>query len=235
MTERVQENMNRIRDESDFVETAAKRINDTKEKFDQIERAFSAAQKNLEETEIRLERQNAQNLEKAAIEAVTSAKSIVSDFEASAQVIERKVEEHREAVIKTEREREALLARDLELVKKTLKDTVENAGKRADKMEDAALVKLREQAYERVNQIKSFCEEKIKNVQESLKTEQGTISEKIKTIHDKWNAEIIETNSKYKQFHQEWVKGSSELSAAAKKQKEEIILSLARQQEEVTS
>jgi len=235
MTDRVQENLNRIRDESAFVENTGKRVNEAKEKFEQVEKALNAAQKNLQEIETRMERKNAENLEQTALEVVSSAKSIVSDFEATAQVIERKIGEHRDAVIKTEREREALLARDLELVKKTLKETVENAGKRADKMEDAALVKLREQALERVNQIKTFFEEKIKSVQETLKTEQGTVNEKIKAMHDKWSTEFHDIGSKQKTFHQEWVKGSAELDSMAKKQKEEIITSLSRQQEEINT
>ncbi|MCL1958660.1 MAG: hypothetical protein FWF68_03580, partial [Spirochaetes bacterium] len=235
MTNRVQENLSLIRDESVFVENTGRKVNEAKEKFEQVERAIIAAEKNLEETEKRLENKNAEALELAAKEVISSAKSKISDFETTAQVIERKVEEHREAVTKVEREREAIITRDLEMVKKTFNDVLENAGKKADKLEEAALVKLREQANERVAQIKTFFEEKIKVVQETLKTEQVTINEKLKTIHDKCNSEILDIGSKQKNFHQEWVKGSAELESMAKKQKEEIITSLSKQNEEVNT
>jgi len=130
MTDRVQENLNRIRDESDFVESTGRRVNDAKEKFEQVEKALNIAQKNLEETVNRLERKNAETLEQTVREIITDAKSTVSDFEATAQVIERKIEEHREAVIKEEREREVVFNNNMELVKKTFRDVLENAGKR---------------------------------------------------------------------------------------------------------
>lgn len=235
MTDRVQENLNRIRDESAFVENTGRRISEAKEKFEQVERALAIAGKNLEETEVRLERKNAEVLEQTARGVITEAKSIVSDFEATTQVMERKVEDHKAALVKAEREREAILARDLELIKKTLRDVLENAGKRADKMEDAALVKLREQAQDRVNQVKSFFEEKIKSIQDTLRTEHVTLTEKLKAVNEKWNAEIMDISGKQKTFRQDFVKSSAELDSMAKKQREEIISALAKQQEEVTA
>ncbi|MCL2758730.1 MAG: hypothetical protein FWD22_00745, partial [Treponema sp.] len=190
MTDRVQENLNRIKDESAFVESTGRKINEAREKFEQVERALEAAERNLEQTEVRLEKKNYESMEQASQDVLAAVKSTVSDFEATAHVIERKIEEHREAVVKVEREREANLNHDVEQVKKLLRDVLENAGKRADKMEEAALVKLREQAQERVNQIKSFFEEKIKTAQDTLKNEHGSINDKLKAIHDKWNAEI---------------------------------------------
>jgi chromosome segregation ATPase len=233
MTGRVQENLNRIRDESAFVESTGRRISEAKEKFDQIERALNAAEKNLEETESRLERKNSETLDQISQEVLSSAKTIVSDFETTAQTVEQRIEEHKTALEKAERDREAILNRDVELVKKTLKDVLENAGKRADKMEDEALVKLREQAKDRVANIKTFFEDKISSVQDSLKAEQASINEKLKTMQEKCNAEITDMTAKQKNFQQEMTKGSAELDNMTKKQREEIINSLAKQQEEV--
>jgi chromosome segregation ATPase len=113
MTGRVQENLNRIRDESAFVEGTGRRITEAKEKFEQIEKALAAAEKNLEETEARLERKNSETLEQISNGVLSSAKSIVSDFEATSQTVERRIEEHRAALEKAERDREAILNRDL--------------------------------------------------------------------------------------------------------------------------
>ncbi|MCL2443190.1 MAG: hypothetical protein FWD13_06965 [Treponema sp.] len=234
MTSRVQENLSRIRDESAFVENTGRRVNEAKEKFEQVEKALAAATKNLEETEIRLEKKNTEAMNTAVKELIMSAKTSVSDFEATARTIERKIGEHREAVNKVEREREAVLNNDIEHVKKICREVLENAGKRADKMEDAAVLKLREQAQERVNSIKTFFDDKIKATQDALKNEQVLINEKLKSTHDKCNAEILDISTKQKTFHQDWVKKSTELESAAKKQKEEIITSLSRQHEDIT-
>jgi len=195
MTDRVQENLNRIKDESVFVENTGRRVSEAKEKFEQIEKALETAGKNLEETEERLEKKNAEAMEQSAKQVLAGVKSVVSDFETTAHVLERKVEEHREAVNKVEREREAVLNHDIEQIKKIFKDALENAGKRADKIEETALLKLRDQAMERVNGIKTFFEEKLKSSQDILKTEQGSINEKLKTIHEKLNAEILDLSA----------------------------------------
>jgi chromosome segregation ATPase len=235
MTGRVQENLSRIRDESAFVENTNKRVTEAKSKFEQVDKALEAALKNLETAEERLEKKNVEVLEQTAKEVIMSAKSHVSDFEATAQVIERKIGEHREAVLKTEREREAVLAHEMDQIKKILKDVLENAGKRADKLEEAALLKLKEQAQERITQIKTFFEEKIKTTQDSLKTELGSVTEKLKTVHDKCNTDIQEIGAKQKNYHQEWTKGTAELDNMAKKQKDDIINSLARHQNEISN
>jgi nucleoside-triphosphatase THEP1 len=204
MTDRVQENLNRIRDESAFVESTNRRVGEAKDRFDHYSKALAAAEKNLHETELRLEKKNAEVLEKTAEGMLVSVKSRVSDFESTAQGIGRKVEEHKEAIVKAEREREINLANDIEQTKKQLKDILENAGKRADKIEEAALVKLREQAQERITQIKEFFEEKIKNTQDTLKSEQTDISDKIKTVFDKCNTEINDISTRQKNMQNEW-------------------------------
>jgi hypothetical protein len=235
MTDRVQENLNRIRDESAFVENTNKRVSEAKEKLEYFEKTLETAAKNLQETEGRLEQKNAEAMEQAVRDVIDSAKSKLSDFEAAANVIEHKIEGHREIVVKAEREREDNLARDIEQVKKVLKDVFENAGKRAEKMEETVFIKLREQAQERVNQIKAFFDDKLKVTQDTLKNEQGVINDKLKNIHEKCNAEILDMSTKQKNYHQEWVRGAGELDSMAKKQKEDIVSSLARQQEEITT
>jgi chromosome segregation ATPase len=233
MTGRVQENLNRIRDESAFVEHTGKKVSEAKEKFEQVEKAIIAAGKSLEETEGRLEKKNTETLEQIAREVLASAKSIVSDFESTAHIIEGKVEEHRNAVVKAEQERETILVRDLDIVKKTLSDALENAGKRADKMEEASLVKLKEQAQERINQMKLLYEEKVKTLQDTLKTDHAAITEKIKTTNERVNSDIQDMSTRQKTFQQEWLKGIADLDITAKKHKEDIMSSIVKQQEEV--
>ena len=214
MAERVQENMGRIREESAFVENAGRRVTEAKEKLEQIEKSMGTL-------ENRFERENSQTLKKISETLVAAVSSTVSNLEMSAGTVEKQVEEHRQAIEKIERQRAANMARDTEIINKTLKEAVERAGVRADKMEEAALVKLREQAQERLNQLKSTWEEKIKSVQENVKTRLADIQEQLKSSREGWKADCSEIESRQKLYNDEWKKNVQELDALAKQQKNE--------------
>jgi chromosome segregation ATPase len=233
MTARVQENLNRIRDESAFVESTGRRVGEAREKLEHFEKALGGTEKKLDELEQRLRRENADALEKAAGEVTQAALSRLSGFEASAETIEQKIEDHREAVLAIEREREAALARDFEAINKTLKEAVERAGSRADKMEDAALVKLRDQAQERLSQFKSAWEEKIKTAQETVKSRLGDIQEQLKSGREEWKTESSAIEARQKAYREAWKKDVQELNALAKQRKDELGASLAQQREEL--
>jgi chromosome segregation ATPase len=117
MTSRVQENMNRVRDESGFVDATGKRISEVKDKLVEFE-------KELGDIEKKFEKENAESLEKAADAVMASVKSTVSDMRAAEETIERKVEDHRHAVVKIEEARAANMARDTEYINKLLSKAV---------------------------------------------------------------------------------------------------------------
>ncbi|MDR2021007.1 MAG: hypothetical protein LBQ14_09610 [Treponema sp.] len=214
MTARVQENLARIREESAFVETVGKRLSETSHKITSIE-------KNLSDLELRFERENADSLEKTSESLVAAVRSTVSDLQATAETIERQVEDHREAVGKIERERSASLARDIEIINKTLKEAVERAGARADKMEEAALVKLRDQALERVQHMKSTVEEKLKSYQEDVKARVIEVQGMVKTYKEEWKNEHADLEAKQRTYKEEWKKDVQELNVLARNQREE--------------
>ncbi|MDR2136295.1 MAG: hypothetical protein LBO76_06745, partial [Treponema sp.] len=163
MTARVQENLDRLKDESRFVEDTSSQVRGLREKLGTLE-------KDLGKLEQRFEQENAEALEQTQEALTASFKSALRDLEAQAETVGRKVEEHREAVDQAEAEREERL-RDAEaLIRDTLARSLEEAGRRADKLEDAALAKLQEQAQERVEKLKTALEEKIKTYQENAKT-----------------------------------------------------------------
>jgi chromosome segregation ATPase len=177
MTGRVQENMNRVRDESAFVEEAGKRIGEVKSRLVELE-------KGLGNLESRFERENAESLAETADAVVSDVKSLVSDLRAAAETIERKVEDHREAVDKLEETRAANMARDTEYINKILSKAVEQAGRRADKMEEAALVSLKEQAEDRILKIKTTEEEKLRNYHENARTRVAEVQALIKNFRE---------------------------------------------------
>ena len=147
MTGRVQENLNRIRDESAFVESANKRVSEAKEKAAQIEKALVSMEKNLEEVEARLEQRNNEALEQNTKELIAEVKSKISDFEATAETIERKIEDHREAVNLLERERKISLSNDIKIVNETLKGAIELAENKAGEIEEIIDRKIEEKRH----------------------------------------------------------------------------------------
>ncbi|MDR2110169.1 MAG: hypothetical protein LBP32_02560 [Spirochaetaceae bacterium] len=214
MTGRVQENLNRIRDESAFVETTGKRVSEVKAKLESLE-------KELPELERRFERENAGSLERTAEAVVASVRSVVSDLEAAAEAAERRVEDHREAINKAEKARAANMDRDLALINKTLKAAVEQAAVRADKLEDAGLVKLREQALERVRRFQEAVEDKLRLYQENAKARVLEVQGLVKTYKETWRGENAEMEAKQRNYREEWKRDVQELNGLARTQREE--------------
>ncbi|MDR0878423.1 MAG: hypothetical protein LBN21_10245 [Treponema sp.] len=213
MTARVQENLNRIRDESAFVEKADKQIGEAKDRL-------ASLQKDLGGLELRFERDNASALERTASALIASVKSTVSDLEVHAETIERQVEDHREAVDKIEEARAANLERDMAIINKVLTEAVEQAGQRADKMEDAALVKLRDSAQERVRRLQTALEEKFKTVQDNARARIVEMQDLLKAHRDEWKTENGEIEVKQKAYRDEWKKDVQELNVLARSQRE---------------
>ncbi|MDR2608594.1 MAG: hypothetical protein LBC57_09405 [Treponema sp.] len=250
MTARVQENLARIREESAFVENTGKRINEAKEKMLGIEKTqiekldalekiqtekisalekteaakIAALEQNLSAMENRVEQENIRIMENMREETLASVKNLVSGLESRAETIERIVEDHREAVEKIETERKASLNRDIETINKTLATAVERAGQRADKMEEAALVKLRDQAQERLHRLQSSLEEKLRSGQDIAKTMVADLQDRLKTHREQWKADLQEIEGRRKQFKEEWKKDIQEIrdiESAMKTQRED--------------
>ena len=206
MTGRVQENMSRVRDESAFVEAAARRLTEAKTGLETLE-------KELLDIEKRFERENTESLEKTAETVIAAVKSTVSDLGAAAETIERKVEDHRQAINNIEKTRAANVARDLKLIDNTMMTAIEQAGKRADKMEEAALVNLKEQAEDRILKLKTAEEERLKSYQESAKARVTEVQNLVKSIREEWRTERSEWETKDSAYRDERKKVLQELSA----------------------
>ncbi|MDR3138831.1 MAG: hypothetical protein LBT95_04055 [Treponema sp.] len=212
MTGRVQENLNRIRDESAFVEKVHKRISDTKTKLDSLESEFESLLP-------RFEQENADALEKVSDGIIASVRSSVSDLGAQLETIERQVEDHREAINIMERTRADNLDRDMALINNALKNAVEQAGLRADKIEESALIKLREQAQERIRQLHDLVEEKLKAAQESAREQILDVQGSIRALKDDWQSEYAVFEIKRQAFKDEWIKDTQEFKELTEAQR----------------
>jgi len=219
MTGRVEENLSRIKDESVFVENVAKRVGDIKEKIEKFDKEIGTIDEKMRIIEARFEKENAESLERAMKDILSSARSAMSDLEASAQNIDSRINEQEEKLTRTEEQFDNLILQ-----------AIDRAGSRANKAEDAALAKLREQAHERLNLIKINFEEKVKSVQDMVKIKLGEIQDQLKSNREEWKTETAtiearqkELNTIAKQQKAEWDKEIQGFTATAKQQAQEML------------
>jgi DNA repair exonuclease SbcCD ATPase subunit len=231
MTGRVQENLNRIKDESAFVENVAKRVGDIKDKVEIYDREIGSIEKKLKTMEMRFEQENAEALERAVEEAVDAARTAMSTLEANAEAIDRRIYDQEEKIIRTEDQFEQMVLQ-----------AIDRAGSRASKAEDAAIAKLREQAHERLNLIKTSFEEKIKTVQDMVKAKLGEIQDQLKTNREEWKTETAtiearqkELNAIAKQQKTEWDREIKEFTSLAKQQSQDLGDAIQNQNKEFTA
>jgi chromosome segregation ATPase len=226
MTSRVQENLNRLREESVFVENASRQAGEAREKLNEMEKELGGLL-------VRFERENTEALDQAAETILSTVQSAVLNLETQARAIEKRVEEHREAVGRIEHERAANLTRDINTIDKALKEAVERAGSRADKMEEAALAKLRDQAQDRITQLRTIWEEKLKSSQEMVKSRLVEIQEQFKNFREEWKTGQGEIETRQKQYREEWTREIRELNALVRQQREDFDGTVKRQGEEI--
>jgi len=200
MTGRVQENLNRIRDESSFVEGVAKRLGEIKEKVEIAEEEVGSVSGALGAIGERFESENAAALEKAAEAVLTKARSAIQDLEAR-------------------------LSREEERIVELFTDAVNKAGSRADKVEETALAKLRGQAEERLGRLKTSFEERLKSLQDFVKTNRDEMQEQIRINREEWKTETDTMNAQKeafgtdaRNFRAEWDKNAGELASLIKQQ-----------------
>jgi len=229
MTGRVQENLGRIKEESAFVEGVARRVGDIKNKVEVYDREIGSIEKKLKTIETRFEQENAEALERAVEEAVDTARSAMSTLEANAEAIDNRISDQEERIKQTE-----------EQFDKIVLQALDRAGSHASKAEDAALSKLRDQAQERLSFIKTNFEEKVKSVQDTIKTKLNEIQEQLKSNRDEWKTETAaiearqkELNAMHKQQKAEWDKEIREFTALAQQQKQDLGNTIQNQNEQM--
>jgi hypothetical protein len=205
MTGRVQENLNRIREESAFVEQVNKRVGDAKEKFVTLE-------KGLGEIERRFERENTGFLEKTARSLLEDLQSQIAEFQAAAEGVAQQVEQDKAAIDHAERIRSEQVSRDLNLINHALQDVMEQIASEADKLEDAALVKLREQAQRRIVQLQTAIEEALTAHQEQAQVQIAEFQEAVVAYKQEWKADLHALETQQRSYKEALEKEVQELS-----------------------
>ncbi|MCL1929370.1 MAG: hypothetical protein FWG07_11350 [Treponema sp.] len=154
ITNRVKEDVGRLKEESVFVVETAKKIDGIKTKAGELEKDFNGL-------ELRFERENTARLEKAVNNLIVQADGKVEDLRSEAQTIERQVEEHRAAIDRIESERKNKLEKDLSIINLAAAEALEKAKNSASVIEGEALEKYREEAMQRVHQFQDNIEGKL--------------------------------------------------------------------------
>ncbi|MDR0630061.1 MAG: hypothetical protein LBG24_10580 [Treponema sp.] len=214
MTGRVQENLNRIREESGFVEQVNKRVGEAKEKFVTLE-------KGLGEIERRFERENTGFLEKTAQSLIAELQSQIAELQGAAEVIARQMQEDRAAIDQAERIRAEQVSRDLNMINNALQDVMEQIASEADKLEDAALVKLREQAQRRIVQLQTAIEEALKTHQEQAQVQVTEFQEAVRAYKQEWKADMHALEDQQRSYKGALEKEVQELSDRIQTQRQD--------------
>jgi chromosome segregation ATPase len=210
MTGRVQENLSRIKDESAFIENVAKKVGDIKDKIEVFDKEITSMDKKLRIIEARFEEENADALNRAVEEIMDAARAAIANLETGAHAIDRRIDEQEDKLKQTE-----------EMFENLVLQAIDRAGSRASKAEEAALAKLREQAHDRINLIKTNFEEKVKTVQDTVKAKLGEIQEQLKTNREEWKTETASIEARQKAYSADWKKDVLELNSLAKQQRDE--------------
>jgi DNA repair exonuclease SbcCD ATPase subunit len=209
MTVRVQENLNRIQEESAFVEKVNKRVSESKEKL-------VALEKGLGEIERHFERENTGFLERVAQQLTEEVKIKVDDFQTAAAVIARQIADNQTAIEQSSEH----IDQDLNLISKTLEEAIEKAAARADKLEDSTLVKLQEQSLERVQQVQGAIDEEIKTYQESAKAQVAELQNVVGDHIDAWKNDTAEWEIQHRSQKDTWKKDIQEMNDRIEAQRE---------------
>jgi chromosome segregation ATPase len=213
MTARVQENLNRIREESAFVEQVNKRVSEAKDKFGSIEKDI----KNLEK---RFERDNTEALKKAAEVMTGNVQATLSKLGVQAETIEQLVGDTQEALDRAEEDRVANVKRDIDIINHAFSEVMEKTASQAEKMEDTALVKLREQAQERIQRLQASIEEGLRTYQESTKAKLIEIQNGVKANREAWEQNQAALVSQQQVYKDTWKRDVQELNGMVQAQRD---------------
>jgi chromosome segregation ATPase len=197
MSVRVQENLNRIREESAFVEKVNKRVGDSKEKFEALEQG-------LADVERRFAEENASALESIAQQVVSAVAQQVESLRSAADQAERRVAEGKEAVERSEQIRTERIARDMDFINRSLDEALEQAAVRADNMENAALIKLREQAVDRVRELQAAIEDQLDGHLENARNQLRNLQDLVTDCKENWKTDAAELENQQNIFKDEW-------------------------------
>ncbi|MDR1466380.1 MAG: hypothetical protein LBI40_02005 [Treponema sp.] len=189
MTARVQENMNRLREESAFIESVNKKITDAQNKFNAVEQQTTELKTYFTEA-------NSAYLEKLAGEILADVKSSVAELKIQSQTVERRVSEQCATMEKAEHIRATNLQRDMDVLNRTLKTVMERTADKADSLEVEILENLKAESEKRIQDLKSSIEETFRDSQVKAQEQLDKVQSIAEKNQSAWEADRIEFEAK---------------------------------------
>ncbi|MCL2608893.1 MAG: hypothetical protein FWD94_03190 [Treponema sp.] len=211
MTGRVQENLNRIRDEAGFVDGVSRRLAEIRERVEAAEGEIGAVIGELENAGARFQRENALALKTAVDSALSGATEEIESLEGRLELEQARFDE-------------------------LFSEAVAEAGGRARRVEEAALAKVTAEAEERVRQTKAEIERQVNWLRDSVNSDRQELEALVKDSGERWDAEVSAMEAKKeaygsdaKLFRDEWDRNAEELSARIGEEAGRIRASLSEQ------
>jgi hypothetical protein len=189
MTARVQENMNRLREESTFIESVNKKITDAQSKLHAVEQQTA-------DIKMDFTKENSAYLEKLAGDILANVKSSVTELKIQSQAVERHVGEQCVAMEKAEHIRAANLQRDMDILNRTLKTVMERAANKADSLEVETLENLKAESEKRIQDLKSSIEETFRDSHVKAQEQLNKVRSIAEENQSMWEADRIEFEAK---------------------------------------
>ncbi len=168
MTARAETNLERLADESGFTEMMGKKLGE--------------AQKQLGALTAEIPVLREQFLEENRRQLSSVQEDVLSSVSKSIDDIGRRVEAARH-------DSEKVLEHSAEKLQELVKKSLAEAARRADSMEEATFVKLKEQALDRLSRYKETIEEKTTAIQEMAKEKVGETQQLVKNFRAEWQTE----------------------------------------------
>lgn len=168
MTARAQENLSKITAESDFADSLGKKVLASQKNLEDILQTLPELKKSFA-----LENQRA--LEKIGKDTISKIEGVLSHLDSRTSHVQKEVEK--------------MLGQAEHSLTELFKKSMAEASLKADSLEDSTLVKLKEQATERLSKYKTSIEEKTSALHELTKERVQETQGLIKTFKADWHKE----------------------------------------------
>lgn len=162
MTERAEENLARIREESEFADSVAAKLQDSQSKLDKVMTALPSIQADFD-------RRNAEGFSRSVAELRAKLDKSLTESEIAAKEAAKRSAAAVEEIARNDKARAQRAHEDLAAMEAAFEKAFERARKEAEKLEDAAFTKLRESITGRAQRLQEALEEKYLSLQTQAK------------------------------------------------------------------
>jgi chromosome segregation ATPase len=182
MTGRAEENMKRLHDESEFIDSVGRRVKEAQSQFDTLI-------KQLPDVRKQFDADNQTRIATFRDGVVAALKSDLAGVAAEVDAARKKVDEDRAAMDSLEALRDRKSKESLEALDAAFHDAFRKAREEAEKLEDVAFVQLKESITERAMKLEAALSGKYESLQAQAKEKISEIQGSLKSVKAEWRDE----------------------------------------------